>query len=85
MFFLLMDKAPIVVYKGATPEGKWHTICRQDGSERIVPDCHLCLFGQPDFSNVPSTPLNYHKEVGIGIVSQQEAQELAYPRILLPA
>jgi hypothetical protein len=73
-----------VVYEGATPDGRWHTIRRSDGSKMVVPDCHLRLFGQPDFSNVPSTPLDYRKEVGIGI-TQQEAQELAYPRILSPA
>ena len=73
-----------VVYEGAMPDGKWHTIRRRDGSTMVVPDCHLRLFGQPDFSNIPSTPLDYRKEVGIGI-TQQEAQELAYPRILSPA
>jgi hypothetical protein len=36
------------------------------------------------FSNVPSTPFDYRREVGIGI-SKEVAQELAYPRVLTPS
>ena len=37
-----------------------------------------------DFSDIPLTPLDYRNEVGIGIL-KEEAQELAYPRILSPS
>ncbi len=65
-----------VVYKGAMPDGKRHTAQRQDGSKLVTADSHLRLLDQPDFSNIPSTPLDYRKEVGTGI-SVEEAQALA--------
>ena len=48
-----------VVYKGATPDGLWHTLCRDDGSRIVTPASHVSLLDQPDFSKVPSTPLDY--------------------------
>ena len=54
-----------VVYEQATPDGLWHTLCRDNGLRIVTPASHVSLLDQPDFSNVPSTPLNYHREVGI--------------------
>ena len=73
-----------MVYEGATPDGLWHTLHRVDGSKVVTPPSHVRFLEQPHFSNIPSTPLDYQNEVGIGI-SKEEAQELAYPRILLPS
>ena len=44
----------------------------------------VSFLDQPDFSNVSSTPLDYPKEVGIGI-SKEVAQELAYRCLLTPS
>jgi hypothetical protein len=73
-----------MVYKGATPDGLWYTLHRVDGSKVVTPQSHVRFLEQPDFSIIPSTPLDYRNEVGIGI-SKEEAQELAYPRILSPS
>jgi hypothetical protein len=73
-----------VVYEGAMPDGLWHTLCRDHGSRIVTPASHVSLLDQPDFSNVPSTPLDYRREVGIGI-SKEAAQELAYPCVLTPS
>jgi hypothetical protein len=48
-----------VVYKGATPDGLWHTLCKQDPSKIVIPSSNLCFLDQPDFSSIPSTPLEY--------------------------
>ena len=73
-----------VVYKGAMLDGLWHTLCREDGSSIVTPASHLSFLDQPDFSNMPSTPLDYRKEIGTGI-SKEAAQELAYPCVLTPS
>jgi hypothetical protein len=72
------------VYQGATPDGLWHTLCRQDSSKIVTPSSNLCFLDQPDFTNIPSTPLEYRQEVGISL-TQKEAQDLAYPRVLSPS
>jgi hypothetical protein len=73
-----------IVYKGATPDGLWHTLRRDDGSKVVIPLSHVRFLEQPDFSNIPSTPLDYRNEVGIGNL-KEATQELAYPRILSPS
>jgi hypothetical protein len=73
-----------IVYEGATPDGLWHTLHRDDGLRIVTPASHVSLLDQPDFSNVPSTPLDHRREVGIGI-SKEAAQELAYPCVLTPS
>ncbi len=73
-----------VVHKGATPDGLWHTLCRQVSSKIVTPSSNLCFLDQPDFLNIPSTPLEYQQEVGIGL-TWREAQDLAYPRVLSPS
>ena len=73
-----------MVYEGATPDGLWHTLRRDNGVKVVTPPSHVHFLEQPDFSNIPSTPLDYRNEVGIGI-SKEAAQELAYPRILSPS
>jgi len=56
-----------MVYEGATADGFWHTLCRDDGSKVVTPPSHVRFLEQPDFSNIPSTLLDYRNEVGIGI------------------
>ena len=73
-----------MVYEGATPDGLWHTLRRDNGSKVVTPPSHVRFLEQPDFSNIPFTPLDYRNEVGIGIL-KEAAQELAYPRILSPS
>ncbi len=72
-----------VVYKGAMPDDLHHTIRQKDGTKLNVLDFHLQIKHQPDLSNIPSTPLDYCKEVGHGI-TREEAEQLARPRILNP-
>ena len=76
-------KAEVVVYERVTPDGLAHSVRRKDGSKMEVHDSFLHIKNQPDLSNIPSTPLDYCKEVGKGI-SREEAQALAQPRILTP-
>ncbi len=60
-----------------------HTICQKDGTKLNVHDFHFQIKHQPDLSNIPSTPLDYCKEVGRGI-TREEAEQLARPCILSP-
>jgi hypothetical protein len=48
-----------VVYEGATPDGLWQTLCRQDSSKIVTPSSNICFLDQPNFLNIPSTPLEY--------------------------
>ena len=50
----------------------------------MISQSHVHFLDQPDFSNIPSTPLDYRNEVGIGI-SKEDAQEIAYSHILSPS
>ena len=52
-----------------------HTIRLADGSKLPIHDSNLQLLDQPDFSNIPNTPLEYRNEVGVGL-SLEEAQNL---------
>ena len=73
-----------VVYKGATPDGQWHTLRKKDTLKIVSPSSNVKFLEQPDFGNLPSTPLDYCREVSVGI-SKEEAQQLAYPRTISPA
>eukprot|EP00957_Ditylum_brightwellii_P007740 585496-Ditylum_brightwellii.AAC.1 len=48
-----------------------------------VHDSNLQLLDQPDFLNIPKTPLDLRNEVGHGL-SLEEAQALARPQPLSP-
>jgi hypothetical protein len=63
-------KSEHVVNEGATANGR-------------VDQSHLSFTNQIGFENIPQTPLNYSKEVGIGI-TQEQAQRLACPRASTP-
>ena len=71
------------VYEGASTDGLTHTVRLENGKKIDVHDSNLQLLNQPDFANIPKTPLDYRNEVGNGI-SMQEAQALARPRTLSP-
>lgn len=73
-----------VVYEGVNADGLTHTVRTKDGTKMTVHDSYLSKHLQPSFANLPQTPLDYKNEVGTGI-SQEEAQQLARPRILSPA
>ena len=73
-----------VVYKGATPDGQWHTLRKKDTLKIVSPSSNVKFLEQPDFGNLPSTPLDYCREVSVRI-SKEEAQQLAYPRTISPA
>ena len=72
-----------VVYEGASSDGLTHTIRRKDGSKLNVHDSNISFLQQIGMSNIPSTPLDYCREVGRGL-SKDEAQRLARPRTLIP-
>jgi hypothetical protein len=61
-----MGQAETVVYKGVMPDGLTRTVRRQDGTRLNVHDAHLCLMMQANSTNIPRTPLDYCKEVGVG-------------------
>ena len=48
-----------VVYEGATPDGQWHTLRKKDTSKIVTPSSNVKFLEQPDFGNLPSTPLDY--------------------------
>ena len=75
--------AETVVYEGASPDSVSHTIRRHDGTCLTFHDLYLCLKLQPDLSNILSTPLAFRNEVDV-VISKEEAQALARPRILTP-
>ena len=52
-------------------------------SEPPIHDSNLQLLNQPDFSNIPKTPLDYRNEVGTGL-TLPEARALARPTALSP-
>ena len=76
-------KSVEVVYEGSTSDGLSHTVRCKDGSKIVVHDSNLQLLKQPDFTNIPKTPLDYRNEVGTGL-SLQEAQTLERPTVLSP-
>ena len=57
-----------VVYEGASANGLRHIIRRKDGTKIMVPDCNLEHLHQMSLSNLPSTPLDYCKEVGKSVL-----------------
>ena len=75
--------AEAVVYEGVSTDGLTHSIRHKDRTVSLVHDSNLSFLQQMSMSNIPSTPLDYCKEVGTGI-SQDEAQRLARPRTLTP-
>ncbi len=76
-------KSEYVVYEGATANGLKHVIRRIDGSQSNIDQSHLSFTNQIGFESIPQMPLDYCKEVGIGI-TQEQAQQLACPQALTP-
>ena len=76
-------KSRAVAYKGSSADGKSHTVRTKDGSKFVVHDSNLQLINQPDFANIPKTPINYINKVGTGL-TLPEAQALARPTALSP-
>jgi hypothetical protein len=74
-----------VVYEGAVDDGLFHRIRKEDGSTVDVDASHLLMMHQqPDLTNVPSTPLDYQKEVENQYLSLDDAVRLARPQTLTP-
>ena len=65
-----------VVYKGDGANGLLNTDRFKDGANLTVNVSNLQLLNQPNFSNMPKTPLDYRNEVGTGL-SLEAAQALA--------
>ena len=72
-----------VVYKEACADGLLHTSRLEDGRKLTVQDSNLQLLDQPDFSNMPKTPLDNRNEVGTGLFLE-EAQDLARLQTIPP-
>ena len=77
------DGSRAVAYKGTSSDGKSHTVRTKDGSKFVVRDSNLQLLNQPNFVNIPNTPLDYRNEVGTGL-TLPEAQALSIPTSLSP-
>ena len=45
---------------------------------------HQTNMHQPDLTNLPSTPLNYQKEIKNGYLPPEDAENLAHPRLFSP-
>ena len=69
-------KYSAVVYEGAISNGLHHIVRCKDGSKIVVRNNNFQLLKQPDFTDMPKTPLGYRNEVGTGH-TLQEAQTLA--------
>ena len=72
-----------VVYEGVSADGFIHTARFEDSAKLTVHDSNVQLLNQPDFLNIPKTPLDYRNEVGTGL-SLEEAQALAIPLTISP-
>ena len=75
-------KIAALVCKGASAYILKHTICLEDGSKLQIHNSNLQLIYQPDFSNLPKTPLDHSNEVGTCLILV-EAQSLAHPLLHL--
>ena len=64
------DKNISAVYEEDSVNGLKHTIRLEDGARLDTNNSNLQLLHQPDFSNIPKTPLDYRNEVGSGISLQ---------------
>ena len=73
-----------VVYEGAESNGLIHRIRFDDGHTESVDASHLQLLHQPDLTNIPSTPMDYQREVSEDFISRADAIRLARPRTLSP-
>ncbi len=71
-------KSKHVVYKEVTANGLKHIIRCIDGSGSNINQSHLLFTNQIGFEYIPHTPLDYCKEVSIGI-TQEQAQQLSFP------
>jgi hypothetical protein len=76
-------KSKHVAYKGITANGLKNVMRHIDGSQSNVDQSHLLFTNQIGFENIPLMPLNYCKELDIGI-TQEQAQQLACTRALTP-
>eukprot|EP00957_Ditylum_brightwellii_P015263 1149997-Ditylum_brightwellii.AAC.1 len=52
-----------VVYEGASAVKLTHMVRLQNGTKMDVHDSNFQLLDQPDFSNIPKTPLDFRNEV----------------------
>ena len=83
LYCCVNKESETVVYEGASADGLLHTIRLKYNTKLSFYDSNLQLLDQPNFSNMPNTPLDYRKEVGTGL-TLDEAQALARPRTLSP-
>ena len=65
----VMGKSVTVVYEGASDDILKHTIRIEEKSKLQIHNSNLWLIDQPDFSNLPKTPLDYKNELGTGLTS----------------
>jgi hypothetical protein len=74
----------MVVYEGATLDELMHNVRFEDGTVQTVHESQLLMLHQLDLTNLPSTPLDYQKEVTNQYLSKEYAIKLACPRVLSP-
>ena len=63
-----------MVYEGATNDGLMHHVWKDDLTTIEVDESQLLQCHQPDLTNLPSTPLDYQKEVNEGDIYQGKKQ-----------
>ena len=71
-----MGKIVELVYKGSSADSLIRTIHLEDGSNIQINDNNLHLIYQPDFSNLPKTPLDYGNEADT-VLPIEDSQALA--------
>ena len=69
-------KIRAVAKEGASADRKSHTVHTKEVSRFVVHNSNLELLNQPDFANIPKTPIDYRNEVVTGL-TLPEAQDLA--------
>ena len=59
-----------VLYEGTSADGLVYTVRLSKCTKIAVHDSNLQLLEQPDYTNIPQTPLEYRNEVGVGMSLQ---------------
>ena len=67
MYRNVQGKNVPVVYEGSNANGLLYTARFEDSAKLTVYDSNLQLINQPNFSNMPKTPLDYRNEVVTGL------------------
>ena len=83
LYWSVEGKSVPLVYKEESTNGLLKTIRLKDIAKLNVYNSNIQLLDQPDFSNIPKTPLDYRKKAGTGL-SLDKVKALARTHTLAP-